>query len=252
MKLELANKIQAVIDDYHNNSDTHTKAMKSIVNPYRITDNAKIYTKGGLKQRINGELYDVLSAWKNTDTILNQKMNETIASAKDTFMKKVSIDRTKDGSVDYSIKINNAIQFLKMELESKKHNTNTGNDTASKFDIELYHILKDFVDDYATMRMFKKMVETKIDTFVNVDGTCRYPQTFGKFMRFESIMNSFEELENLGSKVFLYDRVANGSLVTANHLTFVKEYIDGYSERFTENLMIETATIIDGLIEEIE
>lgn len=251
MKLELTNKIQAVIDAYHNNSNTHNQAMKNIVNPYRIKENVERFTKNGLKQMINGELYDVLSAWKNTDTILNQKINETIASAKDTFMKKVSIDKTKDGSADYSIKINNAIQFLKMELESKKHGTNTGNDTASKFDIELYHILKDFVDDYDTMRMFKKMVEIKVDTFVNVDGTCRFPQTFGKFMRFEGIMNSFEELENLGSKVFLYDRTADGSLITANHLTFPM-YTDGYKERLAERLMIDTATVIDGLVEDLD
>lgn len=251
MKLELTNKIQAVIDAYHNNSDTHNQAMKNIVNPYRIKENVERFTKDGLKQMINGELYDVLSAWKNTDTILNQKINETIASAKDTFMKKVSIDKTKDGSADYSIKINNAIQFLKMELESKKHGTNTGNDSASKFDIELYHILKDFVDDYDTMRMFKKMVEIKVDTFVNVDGTCRFPQTFGKFMRFEGIMNSFEELENLGSKVFLYERTADGSLITANHLTFPM-YTDGYKERLAERLMIDTATVIDGLVEELD
>lgn len=251
MNLEITNKIQAVIDDYHNNADIHTQSMKNIVNPYKIKDNVEIFTKDGLKQRINGELYDVLSAWKNTDTILNQKMVETIASAKDSFMKKVGIDKTKGGSVDYSIKINNAIQFLNVELATKKHITNNGTDSASKFDIELYHILKDFVDDYDTMRMFKKMVETKIDTFVNVDGTCRFPQTFGKFVRFESIMNSFEELENLGSRVFLFERTANGSLVTANYLTFPM-YIDGYKERLTERLMIDTATVIDGLVAEID
>ena len=251
MKLELTNKIQAVIDGYHENAKVHTQAMKDVVNPYKITENAKRFTENGLKQMINEETYDILSNWKNTDTVLNQKINETIASAKDTFMKNVSIDKTRNASADYSIKINNAIQFLKIELETKKYKVEMNDNIVSEIDTELYHILKDFIDDYDTMRMFKKMIESKIKTFVDVKGTCLFPQTLGKFMRFEGIMNSFEELENLAAKVFLFERTANGSLVSANHLTFVKEYIDGYSERNTERLMIETATIIDGLVEEI-
>lgn len=252
MKLELTSKIQAVIDAYHENANVHTQAMKDVVNPYKITDNAKRFTKNGLKQMINEEIYDILSDWKNTDTVLNQRINETIASAKDSFMKKVSIDKTKDGSADYSIKINNAIQFLKVELETNKYNVKMNDNIVSEIDTELHHILKDFIDDYDTMRMFKKMIETKIKTFVKFDGTCLLPQTFGKFMRFEGVMNSFEELENSAARVFLFERTANGSLISAEHLTFVKEYIDGYSERATERLMIETATVIDGIVEEID
>ena len=250
MKLELTNKIQAVIDEYQKNSAAHTQAMKDVVIPYK-TSEVKKYTKDGLRLIIKEELYDVISDWKKIDTVLNQKMSEIVASAKEKFMKEVSIDKNNGGAIDYSLKINNAIQFLKIELETAKYKSKLEGDIPSKIDTELYRILKDFVNDYDTMKMFKTMVETKIKQFVKTDGSCFFPQTFGKFMRFENIMNSFEELEELSSKIFLFAREADGSLVTYNRLTFPM-YTDGYNQRLTERLMIDVATIIDGLLEEID
>ena len=251
MKLELTNKIQAVIDEYQKNAEVHNQAMKDVVNPYKISDNAKRYTKDGLRLMINEEIYDIMTDWKNTDTILNQKISEIIAGAKEKFMKEVSIDKTKGNATDYSLKINNAIQFLKAELETAKYKSKLEDDVAVKIDTDLHHILKDFVDDYDTMKMFKTIIETKIKIFERYDGTSFFPQTFGKYQRFESIMNSFEELENLASKVFLFERTADGSLMTVNNLTF-SMYIDGYQERLTERLMVDTATVIDSRVEEID
>ena len=194
-------------------------------------------------------MIDIYPNWKKYDSELNKKVKETIADSKALIMKELGIENENNKSSDYEVKISNAIQFLKIELEDKKYNNKIDKEAAMSIDIELHRILKNFINDYNTMKMFKKMVETKVENFFNLDGTCIFPKTFGKLAKVESVINTLDEIEASAEMLFLYEKDKD-DVIRINGLIFNLP-MNGYKERLSEKMIVENALILDNLVDEI-
>lgn len=241
MKLELTNKIQVIIDDYKSNMATQHNEIKQILEPYKAKGHR--YTIDGLKQEIGEQMEEVMSNWKKYDTVLNQKVKEIIGSAKVDIFKVMGMTNKKKPD-DYATKINNAIQFMKMALDDVDTK-----DVAS-LDAELHSILKEFVDDFDTMNQFKKMVERKIPNFINSTGDCIFPNTFGKWAKVKSIMNTLCDLESAAEMIFIHKRKDSQEVIKIQGLGFALP-MDGYSEMNDEQMIVDAAIILDGIATDI-
>lgn len=242
MKLNLTEKIKSVIDTYKSNMTVQHDDIKQMLEPYKTKGHR--YTVDGLKQEIGEQMEEIMSNWKKYDTVLNQKVKEIISSAKVDVLKVLGITNTKNPD-DYATKINNAIQFMKMTLDDADTN-----DVAS-LDAELHSILKDFIDDFDTMNKFKKMVERKIPNFINSTGDCIFPNTFGKWARVKSIMNTLEDLEAAAEMLFIHKRTDSQEVIKIQGLGFALP-MDGYSEANDEQMIVDAAVILDGLANNID
>ena len=172
MKLKLKEKIKSILDGYNANKQTQEAAIRTMLEPYKMKGHR--YTADGLRQEIREHMETIISDWKKYDTVLNQQVKAVIAEAKKSLLKAIVIT-AKNRPADYATSISNAIQFVKIALED------VDTMTVATMDEELHSILKDFVDDYDTMKRFKKMVEQKYPEFIDANGNCIFPKTFGLF-----------------------------------------------------------------------
>ncbi len=122
---------------------------------------------------------------------------------------------------------------------------------ANDLDLTMHHILKDFIDDYNTMKLFKNMVTKKVITIYNADGYCIFPSTFGKLAKVEAILNSLDDLDSASEALFIHQLVDGHEILRIWNNTF---YIpdDGYAEVVDEEAVIIAATTLDDLAEHID
>lgn len=247
MKLNLKEKIKAIIDAYKTNMTTQHEDIKQMLEPYK--EKGHRYTVNGLKQEIGEQMEKIMSNWKKYDMTLNQQVKEIIATAKIDVLKAIGMTDKKQKSNDYATKISNAIQFMKMTLDDV--DADAVDNAAATLDVEIYAILKDFVDDYDTMKQFKKMVEKKVPTFNGYDGSCIMPMTFGKMCKVESIINALGELETAAENLFIYKRTDSQEVIRIQGLAYALP-MDGYAEENAEQMIVDVAVILDALADEID
>lgn len=243
MKLNLKEKIKDVIASYKANMTTQHEDIKQMLEPYK--EKGHRYTVDGLKQEIGEQMEDIMSNWKKFDMTLNEKVKNIIAAAKADVLKAMGMTNKKQKSDDYATKISNAIQFMKMTLDDVD-----ASDVAA-LDAELHSILKDFIDDYDTMNQFKKMVEKKVPNFINYNGDCIFPKTFGKWAKVRSIMNTFNDMESSAENLFIYKRTDSQEVIRIQGLAFALP-MDGYAEANDEQMIVDAAVIMDGLAADID
>ena len=249
MILGLKDKIQKVLDAYKANMTSQQDEIKAVLDPFKAPAYVSRFTAEGLRETIKEQMDAVVANWKKFDTTLNQQMKEVIASAREDFMKTLGIAAAQKPA-DYATRISNAREFLKDELDMVSPDSILDGASAADLDDNMYTILKDFIDDYDTMKLFKNMVLRKVANFNDADGQCVFPKTFGKLTKVESIMNTLDEMDATAEMVFLYDRTVENYLVVMN--TFYGFPIDGYSEVVSEQNLLDGATILDDLADHLD
>lgn len=242
MKLGLKEKIKSILEGYRANKQTQEAAIRTMLEPYKVKGHR--YTVDGLRQEIGEQMESIVSDWKKYDTVLNQQVKTVIAEAKKSLLKAIGMT-AKNKPADYATSISNAIQFVKIALED------ADTVTVAAMDEELHSILKDFVDDYDTMKRFRKMVEQKYPGFIDANGDCIFPKTFGKLSKVANIMNTLEEMEAAAEMLFIYDRTDSNEVIRIQGLAFAIP-MDGYSEMEDEATVENCALILDGLADEID
>lgn len=242
MKLNTKNKIQTIIDGYKANKQTQEAAIRTMLEPYKMKGHR--YTVDGLRQEIGEHMETIISDWKKYDTILNQQVKTVIAEAKTSLLKAIGMT-AKNRPADYATSISNAIQFVKIALED------ADTVTVAAMDEELHSILKDFVDDYNTMKRFRKMVEQKYPGFIDANGDCIFPRTFGKVSKVANIMGTLEKMEAAAEMLFVYNRTDSNEVIRIQGLAFAIP-MDGYSEMEAEATVENCAVILDGLADELD
>lgn len=244
MKLGLNEKIENLINAYHTNENDKADAIKKVLEPFKVPSYVNRFTQEGLVQTIKDGMDDILSDWKKYDKALNDQVAAVIASAKKELMNALHLNQV-DKSADYAVRIANAREFMKMELEREFQDN-------AELDDALFLILKDFVDDYDTMKLFAKMVEIKAHVpAANASGEPSLPKTFGKMMKIDSIMNALNEVEGAAAMLFLYDRHAVKEVIRI-HGAIYGVPVDGYSEEADEENIKINATILDALADKID
>lgn len=243
MKLGLKNKIDTSIKAYKANSVTQGEELKGILEPFKVPSYANGFTQEGLNQFIKAPWDEVISNWKKFDTVMNQQVKTAIEAAKTDLMKALNMKDAKKPD-DYAVRIANAREFMKMELESEHSNL-------AELDSALFLILKDFADDYDTMKLFCKMVEKKVIIYDAMTGACSLPKTFEKMMKVDSIMNTLNELEEAAAMLFLHARTDGQEVIRIKGSAYAVP-TDGYSESVDEESIIDNATILDELADNID
>ena len=243
MKLGLKDKIQTSIDGYKANSTAQGEAIKAVLEPFTVPSYADRFTQEGLKQTIKEQLDGIQADWKKYDTVMNQQVRTAISQAKEVIMKALNMKQVQK-SDDYAVRIANAREFMKMELDNDHHDM-------KELDSALFLILKDFVDDYDTMKLFSKMVEKKYMIYDAMTGSSTLPKTFGKMMKVDSIMNTLNEVDEAASMIFLHARTNSQEIIRIKGDAYAIP-MDGYSETVDEQSIINNATILDDLADKID
>lgn len=251
MKLDVVSRIQSIIDGYHANCKMQGEEIREILKPFTVPSYAMNFTQEGLRNVIKADMDAVMEAWKKYDVILNQKTKEVVASAKVEIMKALNVQQGKRPD-DYAIRIANAREFLKIELEDERYSkTVMTPDEVKEADETMFSIVKEFVSDYDTMKLFFKMVEKKVSVpTIGADGSCIFPSTFGQMMKMKSIMQTIDEMEATASMIFMHDRAIYDEVIRINGSSFGIP-TDGYSQVVDEQSIIENATILEGLADAI-
>lgn len=250
MKLGLKDKIQKIIDAYKANMTSQQDEIKGILDPFKVPSYASRFTIDGLKETIKEQLDVVNGNWKKFDKTLNQQMKEVIAAARDSFKKALGLSASKQKPADYATRIANAREFLKDELDAVSVDSILDANGAAEMDDNMHIILKDFIDDFDTMKLFKKMVQRKVDNFINANGECIFPKTFGKLHKVESIMNTLDEMNATAEMLFLHERdIQNYFAIKGLFYGFP---VDRYAEGVDEQTMIDCSVILDDLADHID
>lgn len=252
MKLGLENKMQTIIAGYKANCTANQEAIKAVLDPFKTLSYAARFTPEGMREEIKEQMSEVNASWKKYDITVNQAARTAVAGARDAVRKALNM-KEKSKPADYSTKIANARAFLKDELDSVEVGSSgfLTADQARELDETMHLILKDFIDDYDTMKLFRKMVERKVPVTGSIDGSTPFPKTFGKMIKADSIMNTLDQLDEITESLFLHKR--NGGqeyLKSGNQTFYVPE--DGYSEMAEEQAASDLAVIADDLADMID
>lgn len=254
MKLGLKDKIDNLIKAYQAYGGDQADAIKKVLEPFKVPSYVSRFTQEGLEQTIKEGMDSILSDWKKYDKVLNDQVAVAVASAKKELMDALHMNQV-DKSADYAIRIANAREFMKMELEDRFKDvmtTNNEHKAIMELDDALFLILKDFVDDYDTMKLFAKMVEIKTHVpAANASGEPSLPKTFGRMMKVDSIMNAVNEVEEPAAMLFIHERHDIDEVIRI-HGAIYGVPVDGYSEEADEENIIINATILDALADKID
>lgn len=236
--LGLSKIIEDIVDGYRSNNDSQRMEMISAAD--KIKENRMLYTQEGMKEVIRNKLNEIRTDWIRYNNVLNQRVKAEIKTTKKKFMKDLELVETEKAA-DYAMRINNAREFVMLELKSNRI------DNLEVLDNNLYRILKDFQKDHNTMRIFLNMVETvvKIHTATGIPAL---PKTFGSTMEIESIMNTFDELEKDSEKIFIGEKLENKEIGCYGEL-FQIPNLDSYWANLDIYNVRDNAKILDNLVE---
>ena len=249
MKLGLKDKIDNLIKAYQAYGGDQADAIKKVLEPFKVPSYVNRFTQEGLEQTIKEGMDDILSNWKKYDKALNDQVAAAVASAKKELMTALHMNEVRKES-DYAIRIANAREFMNLELD----NDSVANDAKAikKLDEALFPILKEFIDDYDTMKKFAKMVEIKTKiSMTTASGEPTFPKTFGRTMKVDSIMNAVGEVEESAAMLFIHAKPYVNEVIRI-HGAIYGVPADGYDEFSDEENIKVNATILDVLADNID
>lgn len=250
MKLGLKEKIEAIETGYTTNNEAQEKEIRKIVEPYKLT--GLRYTPDGLRQEVSEKLKPVMDEWKNYDIVLNQNLNAAIAEAKKKLVKAIKLVEAKKKPADYATRISNAIQFVNIAIENSNPLEIMDKEFAAAIDVELFTILKEFMDDDNTMKRFRLMVEKKFPGFINANGECVFPKTFGGIGKSSNILDTMDEMEAAAKELFTQDREeTNKEILRVKDVAFSVP-AHPYTTLADIEKVKNCAVILDGLAEEFD
>lgn len=254
MKLGLKDKIDNLIKVFQAKEKEKADEIKKMLEPFKVPSYVNRFTQEGIEQTIQEGMSGILSSWKDYDKVLHDMVVAAVASAKKELMDALHMNQVSKFA-DYAIRIANAREFMKMELEGKFKDIMGAKNRQQLFvelDDVLFPILKEFVDDYDTMKLFARMVEIKAHVpATNAFGEPTLPKTFGKMMKVDSIMNTLNEVEAAATMLFIHERHDIDEVIRI-HGAIYGVPVDGYSEKADEENIKINATILDALAEKID
>lgn len=194
------------------------------------------YKIEAFKEAVEAETKPISENVNKTNQLFNQKVKAIIAEEKENILPKL-----KEKSADYAIRVSNALKYL--EIEGEKLN-----------DEIAFEILKDFVDDYEQMKLFKQVIKRKMKTDVleNAEGKSNFPRTFGNFNKIEMLINTFNEMEAIANVLFLKGYQKYETYYFCNAIvTMPLLSLPTYTELANESEIIKLAEIIDITVDEL-
>lgn len=238
---KLKEKIEQVIIAFtKNNVDSENEIRKIIdgycKNPSMFRKFQPQYKIEAFKEAVDAETKPISEGVDKTNKLFNQKVKAITAEEKENVLPK-----PKEKSADYAIRVSNALKYL--EIEGEKLDDETA-----------FEILKDFVDDYEQMKLFKQVIkrQMKTDILEDAEGKSKFPKTFGNFNKIEMLVNTFNEMEAIANILFLKGTNKSETYIFDNAMIELPLLtLPQYTELTNEDEILKLAEIIDITVNEI-
>lgn len=190
----MKNSLEKILKEHSDLTDKTNEKIENVIESYRNNTFAQRMISHELASMINEEIEKIVEEYKESEQKLQVTFEEIVNKEKDRI-----IHMNENTSAEYSIRINNALNFLKASDDTLT------DDTA-------HIMLEDFEKDYKTMHLFKQIIE-------NSNGLCvinpldptdvKFPKTFGNFSNKLKCFNILDELTKNSKdalKYFLRDK----------------------------------------------
>lgn len=240
MHKSLKDGLKAIIDTYKATVDAYQKNIKETFDELRPEFHR--YTKEGLVELMEERVKPVMDACEKASVVFNQKFCLLVEDAEKDFIKQ----NTGKAVPDAPLKVNNVLHMIQM-MEPEK-------------DEDLQMIMKEFVeaDDFDHLKLFENLVGKSAD-LLDPQGLSLFPSTFGRLHQYESVLNMFTELKEIGADgLFLHKSdIFDGecSLSLSDGHGFQRVYglpvMETYSETVGEQNAVELAEQIDSASREL-
>lgn len=231
MKIELVKKIKEIIEAYHGSTEKCTAEIKKVFEEFNDADALNKFKPEYINQAVKTAMDAAIDSNNKNNKVLNQKLKLVIADAKKQVLPML-FEKPK-AITDKAVLVNNALQLLQIE------GTEITDDVA-------FDILKEFIDDYEQMKVFKRVIGKHVELETATGGTA-FPKTFGKLNKIETALNTFNEVESIADGIFMHKKM-EGQRYVVNHVTFILP-MDGYGQIQDEDSIINYATIIEKIAE---
>lgn len=238
---KLKEKIEQVVIAFRQNNEAAENEIRRIIEKY--CENPSVFKKfqpqykiEAFKEAVELETKPISEGVDKTNKLFNQKIKAIITEEKENILPKA-----KEKSADYAIRVSNALKYL--EIEGEKLNDETA-----------FEILKDFVDDYEQMKLFKQVIKRQMKTEIleNVEGKSKFPRTFGNFNKIEMLVNTFNEMEAIANVLFLKGTNKSETYIFDNAMIQLPLLtLPQYTELTNEDEILKLAEIIDITVNEI-
>jgi len=229
MALELKKKIEELIQAHRENTDNMNATMKATIEKFYSPGGLNTYKKDFISEQVQKEFADARKEAELVDSLLNKKLKAVIEAAKKEMLPEYF--KKAERSPDFAAKVSNALQFLTLEDDDLT-------------DEVAYLILKDFLDDYDQMLLFKRVIAKK-KALVDAFGNTTFPRTFGKLNQMEAVLNLFNEIETMANNLFLHPR-SEGQMYIFNKQMY-STLVDGNQEMQDEKYILEYAEKLDRI-----
>ncbi len=233
MAIELKKKLEEIIQSHRANTDNMNATMKATIEQFYSPGGLNTYKKDFISEQVQKEFADARKEAELVDSLLNKKLKAVIEEAKKAMIPEYF--KKADRSPDYGSRVSNALQFLMFE-------------DGDLTDESAYLILKDFIDDYDQMLLFKRVIQKKV-SIIDSYGKTTFPRTFGKLNQMEVVLNLFNEIETMANNLFLHPR-SEGETYIFNNQMFAT-LLDGYQEGYDEKYILEYAEKLDRISNKI-
>lgn len=228
--MSIKNTIKDILNEYHNmNTKLEDSFRKANV---RYKAQQDIYSAEQNTLLLKNDYEAAIGIFSTEADMLNKKINGTLADLKKT----VYTDLNKsEKTAGYSIRINNALQFLQAE------GINLTDETAA-------HILSEFITDIETMCQFRRVIQHQLGDDVHLDNTqgkTKYPLTLGYLQACEEIFSAVDEMQETAQHMFMFEKRPTES-ENINGLTLIVP-MDTYAQLMSEHNIIEQADYFELL-----
>ena len=229
MAIELKKKIEELIQAHRTNNDNMNATMRDTVEQFFSEGAINTYKKEFVSEQVQKDFADARKEAEVVDSLLNKKLKAIIEAAKKEMIPEYF--KKAERSSDHAAKVANALQFLMIE-------------DSDLTDESAYLILKDFLDDYDQMLLFKKAIGKK-NALVDASGNTTFPRTFGKLNKMEAVMNLFNEVETMANNLFMHPRYEGETYIFNNQM--FATLTDGYQEGYDEKYILDFAETLDRI-----
>ncbi len=173
----MKNSLEKILKEYSDLTDKTNEKIENVVASYRNNTFAQRMINHELASMINEEIDKIVKEYEENEQKLQVAFEEIVNKEKDRI-----IHMNENTSAEYSIRINNALNFLKASDDTLTDDT-------------VHMMLEDFEKDYKTMRLFKQIIENINGLFVsNATNNPKFPKTFENYIRKEKCFDIFDEL----------------------------------------------------------
>jgi trehalose-6-phosphatase len=184
--MEFKKNVQDIIDAYYENHNGMRDEIRKLIFTY--TDD-KVYTTAAMAELIRKGTETIKSSRGEFNKLLNTRLQDEIVKAEEQSLKTMYPEISKPS--DYSVRINNALEFIKIQGEDI-------NDEAA------FRILKEFMGDYETMKLFQSAINKQTE-LTDTIGKSTFPKTFEKLNKMDAIFNMFGEMKEFAERTFIFE-----------------------------------------------